>query len=104
VVSDLDGTLAALADPTRRRIVELLRERPRRAGELSAAFDISAPAVSRHLRILRHSGLIEERATGADARLRIYQLCHGRFATLRDWLGELEAFGEDPAEVFAERA
>ena len=56
----LGRTLSALADPTRRRVVELLRERPRRAGELAAAFDASAPAMSRHLRVLRTRGLVEE--------------------------------------------
>ena len=50
MVKDIDATLSALADPTRRRIVELLHVRPQRAGELAAAFDVSAPAVSRHLK------------------------------------------------------
>ena len=49
----LDATLAAIADPTRRRVVDLLRERPRRAGELASAFRVSPPAMSRHLRVLR---------------------------------------------------
>jgi DNA-binding transcriptional ArsR family regulator len=51
VVTGIDATLSALADPTRRRIVELLRDQPQRAGELAAAFEMSAPAVSRHLRV-----------------------------------------------------
>ena len=49
----IDSTLAALADPTRRGVIDLLRERPRRAGELAAAARMSAPAMSRHLRVLR---------------------------------------------------
>ena len=57
---DLDRTLAALADPRRRRVVDLLRERPRRAGELAEAMRISFPAMSRHLKTLRHSGLVAE--------------------------------------------
>ena len=56
----VDGTLAALADPTRRGVVDLLRRRPRAAGELASALDVSPPALSRHLRVLRKSGLIEE--------------------------------------------
>ena len=64
----IDETLSALADPTRRRVVDLLRERPRRAGELAATFDVSAPAISRHLRVLRTRGLIEETRTPDDAR------------------------------------
>src|SRR5260370_23574479 len=76
--NNLDNTLAALADPTRRHVVELLRERPRRAGELAAACAMSGPAMSRHLRVLRASGLVEVEVeaerSGHDARLRIYQL------------------------------
>jgi DNA-binding transcriptional ArsR family regulator len=56
----LDRTFAALADPHRRRVVELLRDRPRRAGELAAAAGLPPPAMSRHLRVLRESALVEE--------------------------------------------
>ena len=55
-MSDLDRTLAALADPTRRGVVELLRKKPRRAGELAEWFGLSPPAMSRHLRVLRTTG------------------------------------------------
>ena len=58
--NDLDSTLLALAEPTRRGIVGLLSQRPYRAGELAEAFDMSPPAMSRHLRVLRTRGLIEE--------------------------------------------
>ena len=57
---DLDRTLAALADPQRRRAIELLGERPLASGELARALELSAPAMSRHLRVLRESGLVEE--------------------------------------------
>ena len=65
---------ARLADPTRRPIVELLAERNRDAGELAGAFTVSRPAVSRHLRVLRESGLMavrpraQHRAFSLDAR------------------------------------
>ena len=52
-MTDLDRILSALADPTRRGVIELLRKKPRRAGELASSFDMSAPAMSRHLRVLR---------------------------------------------------
>ena len=55
----LDRTLAALADPARRRVVDLLRERPRRAGELAAALSMSPSVMSRHLKVLRDSDLVE---------------------------------------------
>lgn len=57
-------SLAALADPTRRRIIELLAERDRTTGELVAQFDVSAPAISQHLNVLREAGLIVTRADG----------------------------------------
>jgi DNA-binding transcriptional ArsR family regulator len=100
VVNDLDVTLSALADPTRRRIVELLRERPRRAGELVAAFEVSAPAVSRHLRVLRRSGLVAESGVLDDARLRIYQLRPEPLVALRAWLDQVEAFWTDQLSAF----
>ncbi len=63
-----------LADPTRRRIVELLRERPRRAGELAAEFSVSVPAVSRHLRHLREAGIVGDARVAGDGRIRVYSL------------------------------
>ena len=100
VVSDVDTTLAALADPTRRRIVELLRERPRRAGEPAAEFAVTGPAVSRHLRVLRRSGLIEERGIDADARVRIYHLRPEPLVGLRAWVDQVQAFWSDQLDAF----
>jgi DNA-binding transcriptional ArsR family regulator len=105
--TDLDETLAALADPTRRRVIEMLRERPHRAGELAAAFDVSAPAISRHLRVLRTRGLVDEDRDDRDARLRIYRLRPQRFVDLSHWLDEIEAVWTEQLESFrryAERA
>lgn len=96
----LDTTLSALADPTRRRVVDLLRVRPRRAGELVAAFDVSAPAISRHLRLLRSGGLIEELRDPADGRGRVYQLRPDRFEELASWLREVEEFWTDQLDSF----
>ena len=70
----LDATLAALADPSRRRVVELLGARPHRAGELAEALGLSAPAMSRHLKALKQSGLVEEAHPDFDARVRVYAL------------------------------
>ncbi|MFZ4607449.1 MAG: ArsR/SmtB family transcription factor [Caulobacter sp.] len=86
----LDATLAALADPHRRRVVELLRERPRRAGELALAAGLTAPAMSRHLRTLRQSGLVEEASPDFDARVRVYQLRPEPMVHLLRWLEETE--------------
>jgi len=86
----LDQTLAALADPLRRRAVDLLAQRPRAAGELARELDISAPAMSRHLRTLRASGLVEESHPEFDARVRIYALRPEPMVHLLRWLEESE--------------
>lgn len=89
--SHLDRTLAALADPYRRRVIDLLRERPHRAGELAQATRLSFPAMSRHLRTLRTSGLVEEARDEFDSRVRIYRLRPEAIAGLRSWLAETDA-------------
>lgn len=86
----LDRTLAALAVPDRRRIVDLLRERPHRAGELAGAMRVSFPAVSRHLRALREGGLVDETRDALDARVRIYRLRPQPMAELKAWLERTE--------------
>jgi DNA-binding transcriptional ArsR family regulator len=86
----LDRTLAALADPARRRVMELLRERPRRAGELAAALAVSPSVMSRHLKVLRDTDLVEESSPDFDARVRIYSLRTGATAGLRSWLEAVE--------------
>lgn len=88
---DLDRTLAALADPYRRRVVDLLRERPRRAGELAEAIKIAFPLMSRHLKTLRESGLVEEDRDELDSRVRIYRLRPEPMVGLKAWLEETEA-------------
>jgi DNA-binding transcriptional ArsR family regulator len=74
---------AAIADPTRRRVLELVRDREVPAGELAAAFPVSRPAVSRHLRVLREAGLVRERRQG---RLRLYRADPAPLDELRGWL------------------
>ena len=86
----LDRTLAALADPARRRVVDLLRERPRRAGELADALSMSPSVMSRHLKVLRDSEVVEEASPEFDARVRIYSLRSGATAALRSWLDAVE--------------
>jgi len=88
--ASIDRTLAALADPARRRVIELLREQPRRAGELADAVGLNPPALSRHLRTLKATGLIEESHPTFDARVRIYSLRPQAMAELKRWLEETE--------------
>ncbi len=92
MTTDIDRTFAALADPTRRRVVDLLREHPARAGDLARATAMSAPALSRHLRVLRQEGLIEADRMEADARVQMYRLRPEAFLALRGWLDQIEAF------------
>lgn len=103
-MSDLERTFAALADPTRRRAVELLRGGELRAGALAEALSMSPPAMSRHLRVLRASGLVEEGHDGADARVRVYRLRRRPFGELRRWLDEVEAFWACELAAFKEHA
>ncbi len=75
-------TYEALADPTRREIIALLAKGERSAGDLSSRFDMAAPSVSRHLKILRESGLISYRQ---QAQSRFYRLEHARLEAVRQW-------------------
>jgi DNA-binding transcriptional ArsR family regulator len=86
----LDETLAALADPIRRRTVELLAERPRRAGELAGELGATPSAMSKHLRVLRQRGLVTETHPDFDARVRIYTLRSAPMNELRSWLDVAE--------------
>lgn len=82
-------SLAAIADPTRRRIVELLAERDRTAGELVEKFDMSAPAISQHLKVLRDAGLVVSRAEGQS---RIQSLNPAGLDELDEWLHRTRLF------------
>jgi DNA-binding transcriptional ArsR family regulator len=104
VESALDRTLVALADPTRRGVIELLREQPRRAGELAELLAMTPPALSRHLRLLRKTGLVSESELDDDARVRMYRLEPAPFAELRGWLDEVEAFWGDQLQAFKAHA
>jgi DNA-binding transcriptional ArsR family regulator len=82
-------SLLAIADPTRRRIVELLAERERSSGELVKEFDLSAPAISQHLNVLRDAGLVVTRAEGQT---RIQSLNPAGFDELEAWLQRTRNF------------
>ena len=83
---------AALADPTRRRIVEMLAERELSAGTIARRFDMTAPAVSQHLRTLRDAGLVHVRR---DAQRRIYALDPHGLAEIDAWLSRYRRFWHD---------
>ena len=79
----------ALGDPTRRAILDLLRETPRAAGEIASQFPISRPAIAKHVRVLKEAGLVRERAEG---RHRIYELNAAPLAGVDRWLQPYRAF------------
>ncbi|MFG2100964.1 metalloregulator ArsR/SmtB family transcription factor [Micromonospora echinaurantiaca] len=81
----MDEVAAAIADPVRRDILVMLREQRLPAGEIAERFTISRPAVSRHLRVLRESGLVRDTLVG---RQRFYELDASRLAGLIGWLDQ----------------
>lgn len=81
--------LTALADPTRQRIVEMLAERELSAGSIAEQFDVSAPAISQHLKVLKEAKLVRVRA---DAQRRIYALDPAGFEEVEDWLNRIRRF------------
>ena len=100
MTSEVAPVLAALADPTRRRIVQVLREGPRRAGELALASGTSAPTMSRHLRVLLQAGIVSDERPTSDARTRVFWLRPNSIASLRDWLDELQAASDEQLAAF----
>ena len=82
-------SLIALADPNRRRIVEMLAEGELAAGEIGAGFDISAPAVSQHLKVLKEASIVRVRV---DRQRRIYALDPAGFSELEQWLSSVRRF------------
>jgi DNA-binding transcriptional ArsR family regulator len=86
----LDVVFSALADPTRRKIVERLGSRPHRAGELAEHLGTSAPVISRHLRILLRAEIVEDERVPDDARVRLFHLRTEPVTTLQAWVDRLE--------------
>jgi DNA-binding transcriptional ArsR family regulator len=85
----MDVALRAIADPRRREILALIRERELPAGEIAARFDVTRPAISQHLAVLREAGLVTERRAGTR---RLYRARPSGAAELRAWL---EDFWDD---------
>lgn len=92
--------LQALADPTRLGVVQLLSSGPRRAGELAEASGLSAPAMSKHLRVLLRAGLVADERPPEDARLRIFRLRPESVGALRAWLDQLQAHWDEQLRSF----
>lgn len=106
MVTDLDldeevaPLFAALADPTRRVVVQLLGAGPRRAGELADAAGMSPPAMSRHLRVLLQLGVVSDERLADDARARVFRLRPESIVPLQAWLDQLQAHWDEQLQSF----
>ncbi|MCK9794569.1 metalloregulator ArsR/SmtB family transcription factor [Isoptericola sp. 4D.3] len=87
-----DDVFLALASPARRRLLELLKDGPRTAGDLAAQFDMSRPSVAEHLKILRQAELVRDEPVG---RQRFYHLQADRLEDVSEWLHPFEHFWRD---------
>ena len=87
----MEAVLRAVADESRRTMLEALTDGPATAGELAALLPIARPGVSRHLRVLREAGLVEFRQ---DAQRRVYDLRPEAFAEIDEWLGRYRVLWE----------
>jgi DNA-binding transcriptional ArsR family regulator len=97
MANDLFG---ALADPTRRKVIELLSDEPHRAGDLARAAGTSAPVMSRHLRVLLDNGLVVDERVADDARARVFRLRPERMHDLQAWLDQLQAHWNEQLSSF----
>jgi DNA-binding transcriptional ArsR family regulator len=104
IVNQIDSTLAALADPTRRLVVEILQGDPLRASVIADRLGMSRAAVSRHLRLLERAGLVSVATPAEDARGRAYRLEPDGLAALGAWLDQVQAFWSEQLGAFKEHA
>ena len=91
MVNQTEAAFSALADPTRRLVVELLGQGPRRAGDLAAEAGTSASGMSRHLRVLLEAGFVVDERVPDDARLRLFRLRPEPLLAVQAWLDQLQA-------------
>jgi len=99
-VNYLDDTMTALADPVRRRTIEALGAGPLRASDLAEAAGMSRPAMSRHLRVLRTSGLVDVALSPVDGREHVYRLREDRLVALQAWIDQVRASWSDQLDRF----
>jgi DNA-binding transcriptional ArsR family regulator len=100
MVTDVGRLFEALADPTRRHVVQLLSEGPRRAGEIAACTGVSGPAMSRHLRVLLEAGIVADERPPGDARVRMFRLRPGSMIAIQAWLDQVQAHWDSQLRSF----
>ena len=86
----LSAAFGALSEASRREIIRLLLQKPRRAGDIAESIDMSPQALSRHLRVLRKAGLVVEQGIEDDARVRVYSVPAAAFQPVQDWVAQAE--------------
>jgi DNA-binding transcriptional ArsR family regulator len=91
MVTDVGQIFGALADPTRRQVVQLLSQGPRRASDIAESAGTSGPAMSRHLRVLLEAGIVVDERLPGDARVRVFRLRPGSMVAIQAWLDQLQA-------------
>jgi DNA-binding transcriptional ArsR family regulator len=100
MVTDVGSLFGALADPTRRQVVQLLSEGPRRAGQIAGSVGVSGPAMSRHLRVLLEAGIVADERPADDARARVFRLRPDSVAGVQAWLDQLQAHWNEQLQSF----
>jgi DNA-binding transcriptional ArsR family regulator len=100
VVNDVGPVFEALADPTRRQVVQLLSDRPRRAGEISDSAGVSGPRMSRHLRVLLEAGIVADERSPDDARVRLFRLRPDSITAVQGWLDQVQAHWSEQLQSF----
>lgn len=100
----IDRLFVALAEPTRRRVIELLVDGPQRASDLASHVGMKPTAMSRHLRVLRTTGVVEVESAPDDARERLYRLRPEGFVAMQAWLDQVQAFWSEQLGSFKQHA
>jgi DNA-binding transcriptional ArsR family regulator len=99
-ITSVDMVFNALADPTRRLVMELLGAGPRRAGQLAAAAGTSPPTMSRHLRVLLDAGIVADERPASDARTRVFRVRPDSMVAVQAWLDQIQAQWDEQLESF----
>ena len=100
MATDVSAVFEALADPTRRQVVQVLSLGPRRAGDLAARAGMSGPAMSRHLRVLLAAGIVADERHPDDARVRLFRLRPEPVTAIQAWLDQIKAHWDEQLRSF----
>src|SRR5256885_1834459 len=97
---ELAAVLRALSDDTRLKVVELVAQRPRRAGQLAGDLDVTPSAMSKHLRVLLKAGVLVDERHPEDSRVRIFRMRQASIVSLRAWLDQMQAHWDEQLGSF----